>query len=588
MCDNEVQARGDFIRMNVIKNRWAQFGLAVVLACIFSGSAAARESVLPQPDQERLKATEQEMAWWRDAKFGISIRWGVGIEKRHAPWANKTDPAYWAKLSENLANVKKFDAAEWIKVVKESGAGYVIFATSHDSSMQRRPKGNFCLWDTRTTDNKITFATSPFKRDVCKEIADAAHKAGIRLLWAVSGEAGKNVDELLTNYGKVSGVLYDGVLTGDGLTHKDVLRNMRKLQPGIITNGHIKGNVHAADYDTSKHDVPLPGWHTRPVEVATTLREGHWYWDKPNPTVKSLEQIIHLLARCAGEGANLTINLAPAPSGAIERNEAARAREVGDWLKRHGQTVRGTRPGPYLPAEWGVATHKAHTIYIHMLKDVDKGVLRLGALDMRIVKATLVTGGEVTLEQTKDAVLITVPKEHVRTTDTIIALELAGPAARVKIVPPAAKSLTAGKAATAEHVFYWPASGITKAMNGPLSAIDGKLDTGWCSRPATRAQSDQPRWLEVDLGAPATAAGGLVAASRALGSSPNTIQAFVVQYKKGDEWVTCFDSKTILGVALTRWVHQIKFAPVTARHFRLGVRGRNTYIREFQLFAPRS
>ena len=162
-----------------------------------------------------------------------------------------------------------------------------------------------------------------------------------------------------------------------------------------------------------------------------------------------------------------------------------------------------------------------------------------------------------------------------------------GPAASVKVVPPVAKSLTAGKAATAEHVFYWPASGITKAMNGPLSAVDGKLDTGWCSRPATREQSDEPRWLDVDLGAPTTVAGGLVAASRALGSGPNTIQAFVVQYKKGDEWVTCFDSKTILGVALKRWTHPIKFAPVTARHFRLGVLGRNTYIREFQLFAPR-
>ena len=571
-----------------MRNRRALFCIVTALACFFSGSAAARESVLPQPAEESLKATEQEMAWWREARFGISIRWGVGIEKRHAPWANKTDPAYWAKLSENLAGVKKFDATEWIKVVKDSGAQYVIFATSHDSSMQLRPGGNFCLWDTQTTGNKITFATSPFKRDVCKDIADAAHKAGIKLVWAVSGQAGKSVDELLTNYGKISGVVYDGVLTDEGLTYKDVLRKMRKLQPGIITNGRIKGNARDIDYDIVQHDVPLPGWHTRPVEVATTLREGHWYWDKPNPTVKSLEQIIHLLVRCAGEGANLTINLAPAPSGAIERNEAARAREIGGWLKKYGQTVRGTSPGPYLPAEWGVATRKANTIYIHMLKDVDKGVLRLGALNMRIVKATLLTGGKVTLKQTKDAVLITVPKLNVKTTDTIIALELAGPAAGAKVVRPSAKSLTAGKAATAEHVFYWPASGITKAMNGPLSAVDGKLDTGWCSRPATREQSDQPRWLEVDLGAPVEVASGLVAASRALGSSPKAIQAFVVQYKKGDEWVTCFDSKTILGVALMRWTHQIKFAPVTARHFRLGVRGRNTYIREFQLFAAGS
>ena len=576
--------------MNVIRNRRALSCMAIVLACSFSVRAAAEEAA---PLRERLveaglKASDKEMAWWRDAKFGISIRWGVGIEKRHAPWANKTGAAYWGALSKNLAKVDKFDAVEWIKIVKESGARYVIFSTSHDSSMQRRPGGNFCLWDTQTTDNKITFAKSPFKRDVCKEIADAAHKAGIKLVWAVSGRAGKNVDELLTNYGKVSGVVYDGVLTDKDLTYKDVLRKMRKLQPGIITNGHIAGNVHAADYDTAQHAPPFPGWHARPVEVAAALRDGHWYWDKPNPSVKSLEQVIRLLVRCAGQGANLSINLAPAPSGAIERNEAARAREIGGWLKKYGESVHGTRPGPYLPAEWGVATHKANTIYIHMLQDLDKGVLRLGALDKRIVKATLVTGGDVTVEQTKDAVTITVPKKDVKTTDTIIALELPGPAAQAKVVPPAAKSLTAGKTATAEHVFFWPANGITKAMNGPLSAVDGKLETGWCSRPATREQSDDPRWLEVDLGAPTAVGSGLVAASRALGSSRKTIQAFVVQYQKDDEWVTCFDSKSILGVALKRWAHQIKFGPVTARHFRLGVRGRNTYIREFQLFAPRS
>lgn len=579
--------------MNVITNRRALSCLTVVLACFSSVRVEAGEAAPShrQLVETGLRASEKEMAWWRDAKFGIAIHWGVGVETRHAPWANKTDPAFWANLSANLAKVKKagkFDAAKWIKVVKQSGARYVIFSTSHDNSMQRRPGGNFCLWDTKTTDNKITFAKSPFKRDVCKEIADAAHMAGIRLVWAVSGRAGANVKELLTNYGKISGVVYDGVLTDEGVTHEDMLRKMRKLQPGILTNGHIEGNVHAVDYDTVQRDVPFPGWTARPVEVAATLRDGHSYWDKPNPSVKSLEQVVHLLVRCAGRGANLTVNLAPAPSGAIERNEAMRAAEIGVWLKKYGKSVLGTRPGPYLPAEWGVAVHKGKTIYIHMLQDIEEGVLRLGALDKKIVKAKLVTGGDVTFEQTNDAVTLTVPKLSVKTVDTIIALKLAGPASEAKVVRPATNSLTAGKTATAEHVFSWPANGVTKAMNGPLSAVDGKFETGWCSRPATREQSDEPRWLEVDLGAPAEVGTGLVAASRALGASRKTIQAFVVQYKKDGEWVTCFDSKSILGVALKRWTHPITFAPVTARHFRLGVRGRNTFIREFQLFAPGS
>lgn len=580
--------------MSMTRNRGVLFCLSIALACSFGVRAAAEEAGLSHEQLVKmgLKASEKEMGWWRDAKFGIIIHWGVGVEKRHATWANKTDDtgeadkAYWDKLSKNLAEVDKFDAAKWMQVVKESGARYVVFATRHNGTMQRRRGGTLCLWDTQTTDHKITNPKSPFKHDVCRQIADAAHKAGIKLVWGVSGEAGKAVEELLTNYGKVDGVRFDGVTPGEGFTYQDALRKMRKLQPGILTNGRIAGNTAGGDYDVTQHDPPFPGWHARPVEVAAILSDGPWYWGKANPSAKSLEQVVHLLMRSVGEGANLVLSLAPAPDGAMERNEVTRAKEIGDWLKRNGESVYGTRPGPYRPAAWGVCTRKGKTIYLHMLQNLDKGKLTLRPIDKKIVKSRLVTGGEVTVEQTKDGVTITVPKKHVKPVDTIIALELAGPASEARVTPPAATSLTRGKNVSAEHVFFWPVAGITREMNGPQRAVDGDFDTGWCSRPATRKESDVARWLNVDLGAPATVGRALVAASRALESHPKGIKAFAIQYKKGDEWVMCFYSKSVRGRARKRWAHEVAFPPVTARFFRLGVRGRNTYIREFQLFAP--
>jgi len=168
-------------------------------ACLLVGLLIVAQSLQPargeqgaEPTHEQLvkmglKASDKDMEWWHDAKFGIFIHWGVGMT-RGAPWMNRTDEAYFQGLFANLKKVTKFDAAEWIDVVKAGGGKYVIFLTKQNGYMQRRAGGNFRLWDTKVTDNKITHPQSPFKRDVCKEIADAptpraSSSSGITVAW---------------------------------------------------------------------------------------------------------------------------------------------------------------------------------------------------------------------------------------------------------------------------------------------------------------------------------------------------------------------------------------------------------------------
>ncbi|MHC4983678.1 MAG: alpha-L-fucosidase [Planctomycetota bacterium] len=542
------------------------------------------------PSQEELvkmglKASREEMAWWHDAKFGIFIHWGVGMT-RGAPWMNKTDDSYFQGLFENLRKVKKFDAKEWISVVKAGGAKYVIFMTRQNGYMQRRPGGNFCLWDTKTTNNRITHPKSPFKRDVCKEIADAAHAAGIRLMWYHCGVVDDGLKELLTNYGKVSGVWFDGGWA-PGKTPEQVYQMMRKWQPGIVTNGGM-GGKYGGDYDTPQHAPPWPGWNKRPVEVAAILRNGYWYWDRPNCPVKSLEQVVHLLMRCVGGGNNLALNLAPRPDGRMEPNEVERIKEVGAWLGKYGRSVYNTRKGPFCQAGWGVCTRSkdGNTVYLHMLQNLDGGKLVLPPINKKIVSAEILTSpeGEVKVTQTDEHVAVVVPNEHIDPIDTIIALELDGPAMEARIVPAPSGALTKGKPARASHVWTWPAIGVTMETNGPAAAVDGHFETGWASRAERKQDRGKPRWLEVDLGGPAKVSRCLVSLAGALAAHRKGHQAFEVQVKQADEWLRLFGSGSLTGLDRQRWDHKIEFEPVTGRFFRLLVWGRTAYVREFQLF----
>ena len=154
---------------------------------------------------------------------------------------------------------------------------------------------------------------------------------------------------------------------------------------------------------------------------------------KPNDRIKSLEQCVHTLVRCAGGDGNLLLNVGPMPTGEIEPRQAARLREIGSWLKQNGEAIYGTRGGPFAPTKTYATTRKGKVIYVHLFAP-DGETVNLPALKAGIVSARLLGGGTVTVEKSPSRLALKIPAADRQPLDTIVRLDLDRPAATL---PPA-------------------------------------------------------------------------------------------------------------------------------------------------------
>jgi alpha-L-fucosidase len=133
-----------------------------------------------------------------------------------------------------------------------------------------------------------------------------------------------------------------------------------------------------------------------------------------------------LIGGAGGDG-NILLNVGPRPDGVIDPEQASRLKDVGDWLAKYGESIYGTRGGPYKPGDWGASTRKGNRIYIHVLK-WNGDPLQLPALPAKIMAAKVLTGGAVDFKQTDTALTLTVPAAAHAEIDTLIALDIDNPA----------------------------------------------------------------------------------------------------------------------------------------------------------------
>jgi len=423
------------------------------LACGAEPAADASKAAPPLPSRS------ERMQWWREARFGMFIHWGpVSLKGTEISWSRaNSNPKCPNKgpipveVYDNLYkefNPVKFRGDEWVAIAGAAGMKYMVLTAKHCDG--------FALWHSQATDYNIS--QTPFKRDVCGELAAAAHKADMKIGWYFSPMDWRDPDfrternaryvasmqaqvrELLSNYGRIDLLWFD---TDGGpalYDQAETYRLVRTLQTQIIINNRLDmGSIHNynaqiieqnADYATPEQVVG--GFdRTRPWETCMTLGT-QWAW-KPNDTIKSLKQCIDILVRCAGGDGNLLLNVGPMPTGEIEPRQVQRLKEMGAWLKQYGESIYGTRGGPWRPGPWGAATCKGNTVYVHILQ-WPGDTIALPALTKKIVSSKVLTGGTASVKQTDGGVEISVPATERQEIDTLVALELDGPAFDAGIV----------------------------------------------------------------------------------------------------------------------------------------------------------
>ncbi|MDD4873007.1 MAG: alpha-L-fucosidase [Kiritimatiellae bacterium] len=543
------------------------FGLAV------TGAAENPPYAPPQPEA---------MKRWQDMRFGMFIHWGpVSITGHEIGWARGTQTPI--EEYDNLYkkfNPVNFNADEWVKVAKDAGMKYMVLTTKHHDG--------FCLWDTKQTDYNIM--NSPFKRDVVKELSEACKKQGIAFgtyystcdwyhpdfpLTSPGGKTKREksdldsynryllaqIRELITNYGPLLTIWNDvpQMFKGRGT---NTINMVRALQPDILINNRTGDG---GDYDTPEQRVG--GFQmNRPWETCMTICR-QWAW-KPDDTMKTLKECMQTLIRTAGGDGNLLFNVGPMPDGKIEQRQIDRLKEMGQWLQKYGASIYGTRGGPFKPAAWGVSTRKDKQIFVHVFNWPEEGKLELPSIPSRILSAKALTGGSVEFKQDDKGISLNVPAASREEIDTLIALEIDGPAIDIAPVVAGSSSLSLafGAKATASNVYQ------KNPSYSPDKALDDDDGTRW----ATDAGTKQA-WLEVDLGKPKEFSKVLIKEwVDAKGSRSNS---FELQYKAGDEW------KTIIKGGKIGKNFKKSFPVVTAQMVRLNIleATNGPTIEEFQL-----
>ncbi len=446
-----------------------------VLAHLAQSSAAPAQAQAPAPanTQLDLRAGEANLQWWREARFGLFIHWGpVSLKGTEIGWSRgaQVPTEEYDQLYKQF-NPTRFDADEWAQIARDAGMKYLVITSKHHDG--------FCIWDTKLTDYNIMH--TPFGRDILKELSAACKKHGLVFctyhsicdwhhpdypLGSPGGKTQKpnpNMDrynlylknqvaELIQNYGPLGILWFDGEWERPWSQERgiDLYRYVRSLQPSIIINNRVgvgragmEGSTAAGafggDYDTPEQRIGK-FQKDRPWETNMTICQ-QWAW-KPNDPMKSLTECIQTLVRVVGGDGNFLLNVGPMPDGRIEPRQVDRLREMGQWLRQYGASIYGTRGGPYKTTAQVASTHTGNTIYVHILAWPGDAIV-LPALRKRVTDSSLLTGGTVSVRQTKDALEIRVPTQERRPIDTIVRLELDGPAAEIEpmaIVPSASAS----------------------------------------------------------------------------------------------------------------------------------------------------
>ncbi len=433
-----------------------------------SDEAVALVEALSGPKAARVRKARLDQ-WWRDAKFGLFLHWGpASLSGAEISWGMK-DRIEGGAEHQNVErdvymnlygrfNPTQLDADAWMRLAKEAGMKYVVFVTKHHDGFSMWPTRQVRFVENVDFPAHYSIADSPYERDICRMIADAAHRHGLKLGWYYSTRDwthpaylhGDNhlynqyyeaqVRELLTDYGRVDMMWFDHCF-GDWsqYTLVDLFRQMYSLQPDLLVNDRAArgvqdipaggpANLVMGEYDTPEQRIGT-FQRGRAWESCVTMTDcpdgGGWSY-RPDGRTRTLRECLRMLVSTVTGDGNLLLNIGPMPTGQFQPQETANLQGMGRWLRRFGESIYRTRGGPYHNGSWGGSCYRDNTLYLHVFEWAGD-MLQLPPLKAKVLHADVLTGGIVEAKQTDAGLTLVLTKGRPDEMDTVIRLQLDSP-----------------------------------------------------------------------------------------------------------------------------------------------------------------
>ena len=379
-----------------MKTKYLRVLLLGLLVCVFVLSACTNRQGTAQkewidPLTETAEQRDARMEWWREARFGLFIHWGVYSVPAGTYKGERIDGiGEWILLRAKIPiaeyksyaqdfNPVHYDPKAWVKMAKDAGMKYIVITSKHHDG--------FALFDSKVTDWDIADA-SPYGKDLLKPLVEEAKKEGIKIGfyysqaqdWTHPGGAksgykeGEYWDEahagsfddylkeiaypqakeILTNYD--IDILWWDTPRWMNKERAELLRPLIALRPGLITNNRLGGG-YKGDSDTPEQHVPATGIEGRDWEVCMTMNHT-WGYKSYDDDWKSTEDLLHKLIDIASKGGNFLLNVGPKPDGTIPQASIDRLAEIGGWMDVNSESIYGTAASPFRRPWWGRCTRK--------------------------------------------------------------------------------------------------------------------------------------------------------------------------------------------------------------------------------------
>ena len=434
-----------------------------IIFLFFSVCALLANAQTYTPTPANLAARKQ----FQDMKFGMFIHWGASSVLGSGEWVmnNRNIRVKEYQHLQRVFNPIDFDAKAWVDAAQGAGMNYITIITRHHDG--------FSNWDTRESDWKIT--RTPYGKDALKQLADECHKRGMKIFFYYSlldwyrndyqyetGKTGKGtgrtaksdwnsyirfmkaqLTELLTQYGEVSGIWFDGhwdqldndvdkTLSSKVNWHYDEIYELiHRLQPAcMIGNNHHLLPLPGEDFQMFEKDLPgnnTTGFggadiSTLPLETCETMNDS-WGYNITDRKYKSVPALIHYMVKAAAHDANFLLNVGPMPTGKIQQEFTDTLAAMGKWMQKNSSSIYGTRGNIIPPQDWGVVTGKDKTYFIHILKSTGLPYVFIPGLKATILSAQQLVGGKkVRFQQQAEGVFVYLEGITLDSIDTIIQL----------------------------------------------------------------------------------------------------------------------------------------------------------------------